>query len=423
MNILILGAGTVGTYLAEALLGEGHSVVVIDRHRARVAEVAERLDVQAITGAATDHSLLERHGIREMDVSLSMTDVDEINLVSALTCKRLGVKRTVARVRNPSYLNSPLIPYRALFEVDLLISPELQTALEIVKFLENPDAVALEDFAHGRVQMRQLDLTAPCPVLGKPLAEADFPEGVLVAAIKREAEVMIPSGQDRLHLDDSVTLIGHPEALVQSDPIFGQTTREPTSVVIMGGGEVGYHLASQLETRPCNVMLIERDAERSRELSEGLARTTVICGDATKINVLQEERVGSAEVFIATSGEDEDNIMATQLAREMGVRQSIVLVHRPDYASVIQRMGFDHVLSPRVVTAKFLLAHIRERDVRSTSVLHAGAEIMEFRAAARSKSIGRPLRDIRLPRGTLICAIVHAGEMRVAHGDDVIEAV
>ena len=176
MNTLILGAGTVGTYLAEALLGEGHSVVIVDRDRARVGEVADRLDVQAIQGAVTDHSLLGRHGVREMDISLSMTDVDEINLVSALTCKRLGVKRTVARVRNPSYLNSPLIPYRALFEVDLLISPELQTALEIVKFLENPDAVALEDFAHGRVQMRQLDLTVPCPVLGKPLAEADFPE-------------------------------------------------------------------------------------------------------------------------------------------------------------------------------------------------------------------------------------------------------
>jgi len=167
---------------------------------------------------------------------------------------------------------------------------------------------------------------------------------------------------------------------------------------------------------------MERDSERSRELSQLLPRATVIHGDGTKIDVLREERIGAADVFVAATGSDEDNIMATQLAIEMGVKQSIVLVHRPDYASVIQRMGFDHVLSPRVVTSKHLMTHLRERDIRALPVLGAGAEILELRPGPQAKIVGAKLRDVDLPKGSLICAIIHDGEMRVAHGADIVEA-
>lgn len=418
MNILMVGAGTVGTHLAEALLAEKHSVVLIDHDRARVEDVAERLDLRALHGAATDHALLARAGIAEMDVALAMTNIDEVNLVCAFTCGRLGAKRTVARVRNPVYLEHQPIAYRDLLGIDLLISPEMQTAVEIAKFLENPDALALETLAHGRVQMRQVELEKPCPVLGKRLSEAGFPEGVLVAAIQREEDILIPSGDDRLHLGDVATLVGHPQGLEQAEPLLGQTTPEAQSVVIMGGGEVGYNLARILEPRPAQVTLIERDRARAKALSERLVHTAVISGDATKIDLMREERIGGADVFVAATGEDEDNIMATVLAREMGVKQSIVLIHRPDYASIVQRMGFDHVLSPRVVTAKHVLTHLRERDVRAISILGAGAEVIEVTVGPGAAIAGKRLREVKLPRGSLLCAIIRGGEMRVPHGDD-----
>jgi trk system potassium uptake protein TrkA len=421
MNILVVGAGTVGTYLAEALLGEGHSVVMIESNKARLDEVASRLDVQAIHGAATDHAVLRRASVHQMDLALAMTNIDEVNLVCAFTCRHLGAQQTIARVRNPTYLEPLPSPYREHFGIDLLISPEMQTAVEITKFLENPDAVALESLAHGRVQMRQVELEKPCPVLGKRLAEAGFPEGVLVAGIIRENDIIIPSGTDRLHLGDAATLIGRPDALESAEPLLGQTTPEPKSIVIMGGGEVGENLARLLEPTPMHIVLIERDEKRCKVLSERLVKTAIIGGDATQIDLLREEHIGTSEVFVAATGEDEDNIMATVLAREMGVKQSIVLIHRPDYASIVQRMGFDHVLSPRVVTARHVLAHIRERDVRSIPVLGAGAEILELTAAPGAPAVGRPLREVKLPRGSLICAIVHGGEVHVAHGGHVIE--
>lgn len=421
MNILIVGAGTVGTYLAEALTGEGHSIVIIDTNPERIADITDHMDVQGAIGLGSDHALLEQVGVRQMDLAMVMTNFDEINLVCALTCKRMGAARTVARVRNHNYIDSPLIPYRSLFEIDLMISPEMQTAIEIAKFLEKPDAIALETFAHGQVQMRQIDLEKPCPALGKPLADAGFPEGTLVAAITRDTQVIIPSGRDRLHLGDSVTIIGHPGALEKAEPLLGQTTPEAKSVVIMGGGEVGSNLTKLIGDRVGRVVLIERSEKRAKALSERFPKAEVILGDATKIDVLREERIGNADVFIATSGEDEDNIMATQLALEMGVKQSIVLVHRPDYASVIQRMGFDHVLSPRVVTAKHLLTHIGQRDMRSMPIFGAGAEIIELRANAKAKGVGVPLSELKLSKGTLICSIVHGGEMRVAHGGDIID--
>ncbi|MBN1476896.1 Trk system potassium transporter TrkA [Candidatus Sumerlaeota bacterium] len=420
MNILIIGAGTVGTFLAKALVQAGHSIVIMDSDRAKVTNVQERLDVSAVHGQGTDHAMLRRADVAKMDLALAMTNIDEVNLICALTCKRMGAKRTIARVRNPDYLDSPEINYREITEVDLLISPERQTSVEIAKFLENPDAVELESYAHGAVQMRQVALEKPCAVLGVPLAEAKFPEGVLVAAIRRGAKIVIPTGKDRLHLDDLITLVGLPRALEKSDPLLGQTTPEAKHIAILGGGHVGRNLARLLEGRPCEVRLFEKDAERAKTLGETLGRTTVICGDASNIDVLREERVGSADVFVATTGEDEDNIMATQLARELGVKQSIVLVHRPDYASVIQRMGFDHVLSPREVTAKHVLQHMMDQTVRSTSILGGGAELIEIIAGEGAVATRHPLREVRLPAGTLICCIVHGDEVRVAHGDDII---
>jgi trk system potassium uptake protein TrkA len=234
-------------------------------------------------------------------------------------------------------------------------------------------------------------------------------------------KIVIPSGTDRLHLGDEITLVGTPNGLEKSEPMLGQTTPEAKSIVIFGGGLVGETLARLLEPWACQVMLIERDTDRAKALSESLPQATVICGDGTQIEVLREERVGSADVFVATTGEDEENIMATQLAREMGVPQSIVLIHRPDYASIIQRMGFDHVLSPRVVTARHVMDHLQEDTVHGTQVLGGGAEIMEIVAGPRAAATKGSLRDVKFPRGSLICAIIRDGEMRIAHGDDVIE--
>jgi trk system potassium uptake protein TrkA len=424
MNVIILGAGTVGVNVADYLLREGHDITLVDNSKERLSEVGDLLDVATLCGHATDPAVLERANVQRADLLLAFTSNDEVNLLAAYLGKRLGATRTVARVRNRVYRMRPDVNYAATLDIDLLLSPEILTAQEIVKFVDNPAALAMETYARGRVEMRRFMISERCELAGKALKDMAIPAGALVVSIIRGDEVVIPSGADTIEAGDQVALIGLPRQINEAQRLFTGSTREvgaAQEVVIAGGGETGLFLAETLEHRGHHVKLIEYNRERCAYLSEHLQSTTVIHGDVRDTPFLKEERVGTAAVFIATTGDDETNVMSSLLARDLGVGKTCCLVSRPDYVHVIEKTGVDLALSMRVVTANKVLSLVKRGHIRSISILEEGkAEIVEFQVERNSALVDKTLREIELPRGCLIATIVHRGQVQVPRGSSVI---
>lgn len=421
MNILICGAGTIGLHIAEFLSADRHDIRLIDIDDTQLAEIGDSLDIQTLSGHATDPAVLAQAQIAECDLFLAMTNRDEVNLVAAMTAKRLGVGRTVARVKSPWFLDHEEVPYRSALGVDLIISPSRLTAYEVAKHIEQPEALAFVEFARGRVQMRQIRLEAASPYAGQPLRDLKLPPGVLIAAVMRDDSTMIPTGEDVLYTGDRIVLIGRSDVLDALDVSWRGAAPGIRSVVLFGGGMIGFYLAQILTAGRYDVKIIERRRARCEWLSTHLREATIIHGDATASGLLKEERVGSADLMVATTGEDEDNLMSCLLAKSLGLAKAFMILRRPDYARIIEKMGVDLALSPRIVTAEKVLALVRRGKIRSVSLLEGGrVEILEFQALPDTPVVNRSLKDIRFPQGSLVGAVVHHSQVRVPHGNDVI---
>jgi trk system potassium uptake protein TrkA len=422
MNILIVGAGTIGAHIAEFLSADGHDIRLIDQDAERLTEVSEFLDVQTLRGSASDPAALEQAEVADSQLFLAMTNDDEANLIAAMTAKRMGASRTVARVRNPWFLDHVHVPYRGALDIDLIISPGRLTAHEIAKRIEQPEALALEEFARGRVQMRQVRLEPSSRYVGQPLRDLSLPSGVLIAAVARNEETIIPKGENTLLAGDRIALIGVPVALDELDLRWPGETSGIRNVVVFGGGMVGFYLAELLLARRYSVKVIELDRERCEWLTAHLPDDAIVIhGDASNLGLLKEERVGSAELLVACTGDDESNLMSCLLAKTLGLPKAFMVLRRPDYTRVVEEVGIDLALSPRIVTAQKILALVRRGKIRSVSLLEEGrVEILEFQALPGTPVVDRPLSEIRFPTGSLIGAVVHHRQVRVPHGTDVI---
>ena len=429
MKIVIIGAGTVGSSIADFLSREQHDITVIDRDREYLKEVGEQLDVQTLRGHAADQKVLEQAGVGSAQLVLAVTDSDEVNLLSAFTAKKLGAEKVVARARNRAYLDSPKLNYRAFLDIDLIISPEILTALEIVKFLDNPDMHLMAYYARGKVLLYRVEVKEDFPHLHKQLADIHLPEGILIVLIDRESEIIIPTGTTQLEKDDRVSILSlqdkkdevHKLFAPEAAKVFGPEMSKAHNVVIAGGGFTGSFLAQTLEKRNFSVKIIENDKDKCERVSAELSRTTVIRGDVTSLPFLKEERIGQADAFIGVTPSEENNIMSCLLAKELGVQQVVARINRPDYTPVVEHMGIDLALSPRLITANRIMTLIKKEKIESASILEEGeAELIEFKAKENSAVVEKPLIDVDFPKGSLVCAISHRGQVKIPRGNDVI---
>ncbi len=421
-KILIVGAGTVGSHLSDLLQKENFQVVVIDADRTRLERLSDRLDVQTLHGHGADPALLQTAGAAAARLLLAMTNADEVNLLSAYTAKRLGARQAIARARSAWCLETSLLDFAETLGIDELMNPELLTAHEIISFLDHPEALALERFARGRVQLRTVVIDPKSSFAGKALRDCHLPEGMLAAVISKDGRIAIPNGDTVLEPGANLTVLGEAELLPQAQRMFHPARRHLRSAAIAGGGATGLFLAEALEKREFSVKVIESDRERSAELGRRLRRAQVIHGDATDIAFMKEERLAASDVFIAVTGDDENNLMACLLARECGVERTVVKIERPDYASLIQKFGVTLALSPRHVMAERILTLLRGARVQAIALLEDGqVEVVEIVAGHGSPLVGRPLAKVSLPRGTLIGAIVHLGRTIIPRGGHQIE--
>ena len=428
MDIIVVGLGEVGKYITSVLVAEGNNVTVVDRDSAALAVVEENMDVLAWRWNGASLRALEETRAAQADLVISTSSEDESNILASIIAKHLGARRVIARVSNRDHMPNEQGVFYDYFGVDLLISPEMLTAIEITKQVRSVGAIMVENFADNRIEMMQLAIERDNPLLDRPLYDVSqeflLGRGIGIAGILREGALLIPSGADSIQAGDEVFVVGRGESMDAVEGIFGKTRkRSAHRAMLVGGGEIGFSVARELELLNIDVVLVERDVRRADQLAEMLESTTILNGDGTNLQLLEEEGAGNVDVFIAVSPDDETNLMAGLLAKRLGCKKVVALVHRPDYGPIYEQLGIDAAISPRLLTARQIVKYVREGEVASTSVLADGrGEILEMIAAEGCRIVDKPLIDTNFPRGAMIGAVAGQSGVFVPSGSDVIRS-
>ncbi len=425
MRVLTLGAGTVGRWVADMLCRRRHSVTVVDTNPENVRRINSELDVRAIVGSASRSTVLFQADVCAADMCLAVTGDDEVNIVAASMAKALGARRSMARVYAPAFRDLSTFDYQQHFNIDSLLSLEQLSAFELARSIRNPDAIPLEHFARGQLEVYELEVGKKSPSAGYKLRDLTIPGNIRIGSIAREGRMWIASGEDELHGGDRVSLIGTPEAVAKARTIFlsGKETAAKQRVMIAGGGETGYHLAGTLSRRDYRIVILERDADRCDQLARQLPEVTVVHANANRRSVLEDEGCGTADYFVACTGSDESNIMAGVEARELGAARVMCVVGRPDYANVVGKLGIDRAVSERDVAARQILGYLNEGAIISQSRLPNGAiGIYELEVSDGTRVTGASLAELPLAGRCLIAAIGRDGFVRVPQADDRLKA-
>ncbi len=425
MKAIIIGAGKVGFSIAQLLSKEDHDVVIIEQSSERQEILEETLDVQVIGGSGSSTSVLEAAGVRSADMLLAVTEHDELNMVSCLLGKKYGVKTTVARVRNPEYLEVRDFDFKEAIGIDLIINPERVTALEIAKIVSHPEAMNVDFYAMGKVQMLELEIKKESPLVGKKIKELDTAIPYNIVCIEHQQKILVPWGEDILHEGDRIHLMARTNEMREVEKMLGFHTPRVEHITIMGGGRTGYYLAQILEQkRPeLQIKIIEKDLMRARQISAKLKHTLVIHGDGSDYQLLQEESIGSSDLFVAVTDDDKINVLCSLIASNLGVKKAICQVKRTDIMPLVEQIGIDTILSPRMLTAGVILKYLRRGDIISVTVFGDDrAEMLELLAQPGSSAVNKELRHIRFPSGSVIGAVMRDERVIIPDGNFQIKA-
>ena len=428
MKILILGAGQVGSTVAESLVSEANDITVVDTDAAKLRLLQDRFDLRTLVGNASHPSTLEQAGIADADILLAVTQSDEVNMVACkLAASLYNTPTKIARIRAADYLEHPEIFSPANFCVDFSICPEQILTDYIRKLIEFPEALQVLEFADGRVSLVAVRAFEGGPLVGNPLSylKTHMPHiDTRVAAIFRQDRPLIPEGDTVIEAGDEIFFIAATENIRTVLKELRRMDKPTKRVMIVGGGNIGRRLALSLE-RDYQVKLIEYNKKACELLAGELQHTLVLNGDGTDENLLSSEHVSEVDVFCALTNDDENNIMSTLLAKRDGARKVIALINRNAYVGLVQGGKIDIALSPAHVTIGSLLAYVRQGDVAAVHSLRRGAaealELVAHGDRQSSKVVGRRLDEIDLPKGATIGAIVREGQVIMGHRDILIE--
>lgn len=425
MDIVIVGAGEVGQYLADILAREGHRVSVVDPDPLKIGRLQETLDVQALEGDGTRPQVLADAGASGCDLFVAVTNDDHINMIAALMGRGLGAGRVIVRLRDTGRLTGYHFFHKRAIGYDVLLSTDELATEEILSTVREHHALEVESFASGRVQLRRLRIRQKSELTADSLANLDLPGGLLIAAISRRDQFFVASGSDRLEVEDQVYVIGRSADLDQFEALSGAPRLGRRSVMIMGGGRVGTRLAESLGAMPgVSVRILERDPERARKIAGTFGgNVMVLVGDATDIDLLNEERISEVNTFIATSADDEDNIIACHLASTLGVGRTVAVLDKAAYRKVFDSLHIDKAISPRLLCAKRILRFVRSAAVSSIAVIAEGrAEVLEIEASFSDGKSERKIKNLGLPKGVIIGAVVHGEEVLIPRGDTIVHS-
>jgi trk system potassium uptake protein TrkA len=423
MKIVILGAGTVGYLIAEMLCRHEHSITIVDQDPINVRRINEELDARAILGSAAQSSVLFQAGIIGSDICLAVTGNDEVNIVAASMAKSMGARRAIARVYAPVFRDLSTFDYQSHFNIDRILSLEHLTALELASSIRAPGALVVEQFARGDLQVQELTIGQEGKVTRNMIRDLGLPSNVIIGSIQRQNRMWIATAEDQLEIGDKATVFCRPEDLTNVRTLFKSDIGKPRRVVIAGGGETGLHLARILEQERFKLMVIERDSDRCQVLANQLENASVIHSVATDPTTFEEQRVGNADVFVATTGDDEDNMVLCVRATDLGAKKTVAIIGRPDYARVIDRLGIDAAVSACDVMAKQIMSYLNEGFVISKKKLPGGLiNVIEVDVPANCPATEAAIADLGLPERCLIVAASKQDEVRVPGARDRLSA-
>ena len=427
MRIIIIGGGGVGFALARLLSGEDQDVVVVEKNPELARTINEELDVMVNCGNGASVIALEKAGIKNAEMLIAVTEVDEVNMVACMLAKKFNVPITVARVRNPEYYEGSSILTNEQLGVDIFINPERVAAYEIAKLIRTPNVEEIEYFAKGQIKMVSFFVDEDTKMIDQPLHKIPLPKESIVAAIERKnGDIIVPGGNDLINSGDKVFILGKKWDLNDISWLFQKKESSVIQVVILGGGRIGYQVAAMLESNKknsCNVKLIEKDVECCEEIASQLNKTLVLRGDATNLSFLEQEEIQDADVLVAVTGDDRTNILASVLAMQFGVQKTICEAINQEYIPLFHTIGIDHAISPRLLTASQILKLTRKGEILSMSLIEDGKmEIVELTVSPAAKVLHGKIKHAGIPKGILIGAILRNGKIIMPRGDDTILA-
>ncbi|MBF0304785.1 MAG: Trk system potassium transporter TrkA [Alphaproteobacteria bacterium] len=431
MKVIICGAGQVGFNIARYLAGENNDVTVIDQRADLIRKISDTLDVQAILGYASHPPVLEQAGAGDADMLIAVTHADEVNMVACQVAHSLfNVPTKIARVRSQSYLN-PMwanLFSRDHLPIDVIISPEIEVARAITRRLQVPGAIDVIPLANDRVRLIGVRCSESCPLINTPLRQLSvlFPDlNIVIIGIVRQGNALVPTPEDQMLIGDEVYFVVDTSHIARAMAAFGHEEKEARRIIIFGGGNIGLFLAQQIEASTTGVTakVIEMNRERAEYVARTLHHSVVLNGDVLDSEILEEASIGTAETAVAVTNDDETNILSALLAKRYGCRRAMALVNKTDYQSLVSTLGVDVVISPRAITVSNILQHVRRGRIHAVHSLHEGfGELIEADALETSPLVGKPLKEIKLPNGVLIGALVREDKVISPRGTTVVQA-
>ncbi len=430
MKVIVCGAGQVGSNIARHLAAENNDVTVIDQSPDLVRKISDMYDVRGMVGFASHPDMLESAGAADCDMLIAVTFYDEVNMVACQVAHSLfNVPTKIARVRSQSYLKPGWANLfsREHMPIDVIISPEIEVARAVNRALHVPGAIEMLPFAEDRVRLIGVRIDEDCPIINTPLRQLTelFPDlSLFVTGIVRGDRVIVPSGDDQILPGDEVYFVVDTLHVSRAMPVFGHEEKEARRVIIVGGGNIGLFFARQLEHDHASikVKVIESSRARAELIADQLTKTVVLHGDALDSEILDEANIRSAEAVIALTNDDEVNILASLMAKQQGCVKAITLINNQAYGSLISSLGIDVVVNPRATTVSSILQHVRRGRIRRVHSLRDGAaEVIEAEALETSSLVGSELREIHIPDGIILGAIVRGDDVLMPRGDTVIQ--
>ena len=427
MNIIIVGCGKVGASLAERLSAEGHDLVMVDISAKKIEEVANRFDIMGVVGNGASFAVQQEAGVENADLFIAVTAADELNLLCCLMAKKSGCA-TIARVRNPMY-SQEIGFIREQLGISMIINPELTAAREIAKLLKFPSAIKIDTFAKGRVELLRFRLKPEIGFGGKSIMEnMSHHNDVLICAVERGNEVIIPNGSFVLEDSDILSIVGSLESTARFFEKIGVRSKKVKNSLIIGGGTVAHYLAKDLLKVGFRVRIIERDQERCNYLTEVLPEADIINGDGSDEGLLLEEGLTYADSVVSLTGMDEENIFLSLFAKKHSNAKLVAKVNKIAFNDVVESLDIDSVIYPKYLTADYILQYVRARqnsigsNVETLYQLFDGrAEALEFAINEKSEVTYTPLMQLNLKPNLLICAINRKGKILTPRGQNMIK--
>ncbi|MCI9048976.1 MAG: Trk system potassium transporter TrkA [Coprobacillus sp.] len=430
MYIVVVGLGKVGQLLTQYLSKEGHDVVVVDHNRQKVEDIVNQYDVLGICGNGANNDILIEAGVEKADAVISVTTSDELNILSGLICKRLGARYTIARVRNPDYSRQKDF-LRNDLGFSMIINPEAEAANEIRRMITFSSAMKVDTFAKGKVELIELKIFEGIQLVHLKLSDLSSVtrSSVLICAVKRGQEVIIPNGDFVIEQNDHLYVTGSHKDLARFCLDVGFLSKKIKNVVIIGGSKIAFYLIRQLSVLGIKTKIIEHNHQRCVELSQKIPYTTIIEADGSNHDILLEEGIQKSDALVSLTGLDEENIILALLGKQLGVKKSIAKVNRMSLGHMLDKMDIDNIVDPKSIIASQIIGYLRAKDNNdeSTSVqtlykiVNDEVEALEFVVNEKTRYIHKPLKNIHIKNHILIAGILRNNEMIVPKGDDTLE--